>query len=236
MLRPGPVREVPAPPPARGAEGRPVRMPRDRSPFRKHDDKRRWTKVVDIQVVGDSGNSDSFWVCCRWKLPGTNVVVVGVAKMSATGYETMARYEGAGSPVLVSFRQGRNGPRIICEHDSTGQARRFVQLGRTPTEPSAFYVDGEEETGIKVEDKGRATPLPEARPCGFPIWRLRGATWRMSFVPGEPQDRFGSSPRDFTSERSDVKSRSFQNPWRERGRIVQRTEGAAIRGGGWNLW
>lgn len=106
---------------------------------------------------------------------GTNVVVAGVAKMSATGYEMMARYEGAGSPVLVRFRQGHNEPRIICEYDSTGQARRFVQLGRTSTEPSAFYVDGDEETGIKVEDKGACDAFARSASLRF---SLLEASWR----------------------------------------------------------
>lgn len=106
---------------------------------------------------------------------GTNVVVVGVAKMSATGYEMMARYDDAGSPVLVSFRQGRNEPRIICEYDSAGQARRFVQLGRTPTDPSAFYVDGDEETGIMVEDKGACDAFTRNAALQF---SLLEASWR----------------------------------------------------------
>ena len=106
---------------------------------------------------------------------GTNVVVAGVAKMSATGYEMMARYEGAGSPVLVGFRQGRNEPRIICEYDSTGQAGRFVQLGRTPTEPSAFYVDGDEETGIKVEDRGACDAFTRSVALQF---SLLETSWR----------------------------------------------------------
>ncbi len=105
---------------------------------------------------------------------GTNVMVVGVAKMSATGYEMMARYEGAGSPVLVRFRQGRNEPRIICEYDSTGQARRFVQLERTPTDPSALYVDGDEETGIKVEDKGACDAFARSATLQF---SLLEASW-----------------------------------------------------------
>lgn len=106
---------------------------------------------------------------------GTNIVMAGIAKMSTTGYEMLARYDDAGSPVLVRFRQGRNEPRIICEYDSTGQARRFVQLGRTPTEPSSFYVDGDEDTGIKVEDRGQSDAFVRST---IPQFSHLEASWR----------------------------------------------------------
>ena len=93
--------------------------------------------------------------------------------------------------------------------------------------------------GSGLRTRGRATPLPKARPCSFPIWRLRGTTWRMRFVLGEPQDRFGSScgrvallrdrwrtcgggragarpsrtqPRDFTSEQFRREGRNLSRP------------------------
>ena len=105
------------------------------------------------------------------------------------------------SPARVRPRQAR--PSRVASRDFTSESFRRVDMRRV----------GARSTRAAL---GAGRPTVARHGCGCSA-RVRPRQARPSRV----------APRDFTSERSDVKSCSSRPPRRERGRIAQRTGGGA---------